>query len=189
MLADEVAVALAPADTYARLVTRVPALTWWQALERPAIVLLVFGTVSAITATGRVTATLVASTVLLWAWAPLVQLVVGVGLVLASPRRRVAVPAAIDLLFTGHLPWTLWVVVSGAWFAASAPFGVELAALAAVAAVAGNARVLFAFNRQVLGEESPGASVRLLLHQAAIWAVGLWFVAHISGGWFRLVNP
>ena len=189
MLADDVAVALAPAGAYARLVGRVPSVTWWQALERPAIVLIVIGIASAIAATGRVTASLVASTILLWAWAPLVQLAAGTLLVLASPRRRVPVPAAIDLLFAGHLPWSLWIAVVAAWFAADAPFGVVLAGVGAVVALGQNARILTAFGREVLGEDSRGAAVRVLAHQVAIWIVGLSFIAASSGGWFRLVNP
>jgi hypothetical protein len=188
MLSDDVAVALAPARSYARLAAESSGLPWWRALERPLLVLLVIGTGAAIAATGRVTVSLVLSTMLLWLWAVAVQAAAG-AFVMASCRRRVAWPAAIDLLFAGHVPWSIWIVVVSAWHAADLPYGIVVLAAGAVVTIAWNAVILNAWAVAVLGASPSGARVRVLLHQTAIWGLGLWFIASISGGWFRLLEP
>jgi hypothetical protein len=189
MLADDVGVALAPARTYARLVEQREPIAWWRALERPALVLVVMGVVSAISATGRVTATLVPSTMLLWTFVIAVQTAAGLALILSSRARRVSVSSAIDLLFAGHLPWSLWVCLAGGWEAADWPFAVVVAGCAAVAALIWTIRILSAFTATVLGASRGERWVRLVAHQSFTWFVAAAFVAATSGGWWRLLDP
>jgi hypothetical protein len=200
MLSDDVAVARAPSRAYAALVARTEPLsrrnavdafreTWWSAMRRPALVVLVIGVASAISATGRVTATLVLSTMLLWSFVVGVQLAIGLALVTTARSRRVTVPVAIDLLFAGHLPWSLWICLAAGWHAADWPWAIEVAIGAALVALVWTVRILSAFTRVVLGASSGERWARLLAHQACTWFVFAAFVAATSGGWWRLLDP
>jgi hypothetical protein len=189
MLADDVAIALAPSRTYARLVEHLEPISWWRALERPALVLLVIGVASAISSTRRVTATLVTSTMLLWTFVIAVQMVAGLGLVLSSRTHRVSTPSAIDLLFAGHLPWSLWVCLAGGWYAADWPFALVVVGCAAVGALIWTLRIVSTFITIVLGASHRERWVRLLAHQAFTWFAAVAFIAATSGGWWRLLDP
>lgn len=189
MLPDDVAVALAPARAYARLVEGPRATTWRHALGRPVLVLLVIGVSTAIMATGRLTLSLVASTMLLWSFAIVIQVIAALALVASSRRRAVGASRAFDLFFAGHLPWTIWILVVTAWHAAELPYGFELLVCGAVAAIWRTAQIVHAFALTVLGTAGSGARARTAAHQAAIVLVILSFVAATSGGWWRLLDP
>lgn len=186
--ADEVEVALAPARAYARLAAQPRPMSAWRALERPALVLLVFGVSAAIMATGRITASLLASAMLVWSVAVGVQLAAAAALI-ASSRSRPPFPAAVDLFFAGHLPWTIWAMAVAAWHAADGPFGFELLVCGAIAAIWRTAQIVHAFARVVLEATPAGARIRTAAHQAAIGLVILSFAAATSGGWWRLLDP
>jgi len=187
--ADDVAVMRAPSRTYAALVEQAERGSWGRAMRRPALVLLTLGVASAIAATGRVTASLVASTMLVWCWVIAAQMMAGLALVATARTRRVSVPAAVELFFAGHLPWSLWACVIAAWHAADAPFGIEVAGCAALVAMALTIRILVAFSRIVLGAPERDARLRTLAHQAFTWFVVVAFFAATSGGWYRLLQP
>ena len=189
MLADDVAVALAPGRTYAQLVERPEPISWWRALERPVLVLLVIGVAGAIATTGRVTAGLVANTMLVWSFAVAVQIAAGAAIIAVTASRRVTVLQAIDLLFAGHLPWSLWVCGVAAWAASDGGHVIEIVAGGAAVAIVWNAIVVSAFIRVVLAARGGGIWARTLAHQGLIWAFGLTYIAWMSGGWFRLLNP
>jgi hypothetical protein len=190
MLSDEVGVALAPARTYARLVVESPAeMSWWRVFERPTLVLLVIGVSSAIAATGRITLSLAASSMLLWSFVIAVQLVAAALLIVSVPARSTGMTAAIDLFFAGHLPWSIWIMVVAAWNAANGPYGIVVTVGGAILAGVRTATIVNAFNVVVLGTTLRGAQIRTAAHQALILFVAVWFIAATSGGWYRLVNP
>jgi len=187
MLSADVAVALAPASTYARLVARARPVSWRGALARPLLVLVVLAVATAIAATGRITASLFASAMLLWSWVVLVQLAGGALMVLTAATRRVNAATAVDLFFASHTPWTLWAIGVGMWAASGVDFSLELAIGIGLLASVWTAVILAAFNREVLLVSRTEARMRTGVHQTLIWVVGLSYVAWMSGGWFRLV--
>lgn len=151
--------------------------------------LLITGTSLAIAATGRVTVTLVASTMLAASFAIVVQLAAASMLFAVRPSRQVSRAAALDLAFAGHVPWSLWVLGVGAWAAADIAFSLPALALTCTVPFVWNAVILAAFCREVLGATPRAAWLWTLAHQGVVWSFGVSFIAWISGGWFRLVNP
>jgi hypothetical protein len=164
--------------------------TWWRALERPAVVLLLIGTVLPIAATGRVTAGLVVTAMISWAFAVAVQFAAALIIAASVPTRRVSVPAAVHFLFAGHLPWSLWLLCFSMWAASDVTFipGDVAVAISAIVPVAWTMVIVAAFCRTVLGTTRRGAGVRAVAHQAMIWSIALTYVAWAAGGWFRLVG-
>jgi hypothetical protein len=189
MFSDEVAVALAPARTYARLVGRRAPVNGWRAVERPALVLVVIGTSLAIAATTRVTATLVASAMLTASFTIIVQLIAAALLVASRRARPVTTATAIDLLFAGHAPWSLWVLVTSLWAGTDLFFSLRIMGVTMLVPLVWTVVVMRAFCLEVLETTPRGASLRTLAHQAVIWGFGVSYVAFASGGWFRLLDP
>jgi hypothetical protein len=190
ILSTEVRVALAPLDTYSRLTLPEEQVPWLAAFARPAFVALLIGSVVAISSTGRVTLGLVAGVALCWSVVPALQMAIG-ALVIASARGRgVAMPHALDLLFAGHLPWSVWLLVAAAWVTFSGvpfAFGRTLA-LSLLVPAAWTARIVFAFCRTVLGDTARGALLRTVAHQTIVWIVGLAYVVLAGGVWPRILN-
>ena len=188
LLSDAVWVALRPAQAYTRLAGEAAAVRWRHVLEYPAIALLAFAIAVPIIAVGRVTAMLVLTTALAASLAIAVQAAAAAVLVASAPGRAVRLPAALHLLFAGHLPWTLWLAAVAA--ATVVIDWLSLPVLAATMAVpaAWTMAILLAFCRIVLGATARGARVRVAAHQALIWSCVLSFAAWGSGGWFRLLG-
>ena len=97
------------------------------ALRRPLLVAIVLGVSTAISATGRVTPSLVLSTTLCWSFVVVLQAVIAIALIAAPARRTVGLPRALDLFFAGHAPWSLWMLAAAAW--APSPIGRPLTPL------------------------------------------------------------
>ena len=187
LLGDEAAVALRPSSTYRALIARAEPVTWWRALERPALVLLVLGTALPITGVGRVTVGLVLTTTVAWTFALAVQLVAALALIASAPRRRIALPAALHLFYAGHLPWSLWLLSFAALTMADAPLMARDTVLHSVLIPIGwTAIVMAAFCREVLGDSRWVARVRTAAHQVLIYGFVLVYAAWAAGGWFRL---
>jgi len=184
----ELRVALAPARAYRELTRLKPAGTWLVALERPAFIALLIGTLVAISSTGRVTLGLVSSIAMCWSFVPVLQLLAG-AIVIASCRgRAVAMPRALDLLFAGHLPWSLWLLAAAAWvasvpFASQGPLGLTM-----LIPAAWTAYIVFAFCRTVLGVTTHGAVLRTAAHQAIVWTLAGTYVVLATGIWPRLLG-
>lgn len=157
------------------------------ALRRPAFVALVIGTGLSIGATGLLPARLLLSTIACWIFAPIVQTIAAAALVASSRQRAVGMARAIDLLFVGHGPWSLWLLV----LAAGAAWGSgELVARAtlvsAVAPILWTSWILRAFCKVVLNDSRRGILVRLALHQGIVWSfTAAYIIAAIS--WARLI--
>jgi hypothetical protein len=150
----------------------------------------VIGIVLPIAATGRVTAGLVLTAMISWAFAVAVQIAAAT-LIAASVRTRpVSMPAGVHLLFAGHLPWSLWLVGFSMWAVSDLTFipGDAAVVVSATVPAVWTMVIISAFCRTVLGTTRRGAAVRTLAHQVVIWSVVLSYVAWAAGGWFRLVG-
>ncbi|MFO0661631.1 MAG: SDR family oxidoreductase [Polyangiaceae bacterium] len=88
-------------------------LSWLAALRRPLVLLVVIGGFVSITAAGRFTLPDVLATMLMWAFAPFIQLValtLSLACTKAIPSRETW-PRVIDLYFAGQGPWLLFLCV------------------------------------------------------------------------------
>ena len=184
LASDELRIAVSPARAYEQLagaldhaaragglhgsasaVTRGP-------LARMATVLLLYGIVGATIATGRITFDLLAIVAASFSFALAIQLLVALLLIASAPApaRRVSRTRALDLWFAGHLPYSLWLMVMGAWILAIR----SLPPLASVPLIVVPAIWTWvigrAFCRVVLGTTAAGARWRLAGHQALVWS-------------------
>jgi hypothetical protein len=187
LFSTEVRVALAPDATYRRLLTSVAQVRGWRLFRRPAMVLLVIGTLVPIMAVQRVTLGLMATAALSWSFVLAIQMLVGAGVIASVPARRVGVLRGLDLWFAGHLPYSLWMLIAFAWMGSSIPGPLRLLALSAVVPAAWTTIIVSAFCRTVLGTTPSGARCRAAAHFVTVWAIGLTYVAWSAGGWFQLL--
>jgi hypothetical protein len=150
----------------------------------------VIGTVLPIAATGRVTAGLVVTATISWAFAVAVQIAAAILIAASVATRPVSIPAAVHLLFAGHLPWSLWLVGFSMWAVSGLTFiaGDAAVLVSTIVPVAWTTVIISAFCRTVLGTTRRGAGVRTLAHQVVIWSFALNYIAWAAGGWFRLVG-
>ncbi len=180
-----------PMATYDRFVAHQPdASAIVLALRRPAFVALVLGTTVAMTSTGRVTAALVASVALCWSFATAAQLAAAAILVGSSARRHVPMARGIDLLFIGHAPWSLWLLLLAAWSVWSPypkPGLTTVVALGSIPAI-WTAVIIYGFCRSVLNLAPRAALTRMLLHQSTTWGLAALYIAVAVQMWPRLLG-
>jgi hypothetical protein len=167
--------ALASGELHARLVVAVVA--------RMLVPALVAGIATSVTATGRITWGLALSGAACWTLIPLLQLITSMAVV-APSRHSVRILRALEIFFTGHAAWSLWLIVAAALlFAAPGTIRQGIVLYTAVVPFVWTAFMTYAFCRQVLGLDPRRAAARTAIHQtltaAAIvayvaWAVALW---------------
>jgi hypothetical protein len=180
---------VAPSRTYGRLLETRDARGWSSLLLRCVLIALMIGATIAIATTKRVTISLLLSLALCWSFVVVLQLIAAAGLIASSRQRPLRLPAALDLFFLGHAPWSLWLLAIAAWSAFS-PTGAHFTdwlMLTALVAFGWRSVIVFAFCRRVLQSSKRGAFLRAVLHQGlmigfiflyAAWAVDL--VARLS---------
>jgi hypothetical protein len=183
LFADAVAVAVAPSRHYAAMLDAQPHVPWTQMLRRPLLVLLIIAISVSIAGTGRVTVSLIATAMLTWSFAIAIQLAAAVAIIATAAARRVDVPTAIDLLFAGHLPWSVWLLLAAVATVVEAPRTVIAATV--VIPLAWTAVVLAAFCGVVLASSNRDAAIRVLAHQALIGIVTANYIVWNAGGWGR----
>jgi len=143
----------------------------------------VAGIATSVTATGRITWGLALSGAACWTLIPLLQLITSTAVVAAS-RGRVDILRALEIFFTGHAAWSLWLIAAAALLFAAPDFirqGIVL--YTAVVPFVWTAVMTYAFCRQVLGLDPRRAAAKTAIHQAltaaaivayVAWAVALW---------------
>jgi hypothetical protein len=186
LFGEAVAVALAPSRAYASMLEAAPRISWTRMLRRPALVLLVIAITVSIAATGRVTISSIATAMLAWSFLLAIQMAAGVAIIATASARRVDMPTALDLLFAGHLPWSLSLLLVAAAAAAEVP----RAAIAAMALVpvAWTMVVLNAFCVSALASSRRDAQLRVAAHQTMIWGFAVNYMAFNAGGWARFLT-
>lgn len=184
MFSNDARVALAPETTYRALIaqTTLPA---WRALVRPALVLLVLAVSLPITAVHTITLDLVVRSAAVFSAIVVVQLAIGTIVIASAPARPVSFARAIDLWFTGHLPYNLWALLLP--FVTAAHFGPadsphELMAISIVAPFVWTAFIVGAFCRVVLDVPRDGARRRVVLHMAMVLVAGGALATWAAGG-------
>lgn len=188
MLSPGLRLAFSPADGYAALVRQRSSSRWWQVLQAPAQYVLLIGALTAMSTTGRVTAGLVFTVALSWSFVLAIQALAAAVIIALAPHRTVTVGRAFELLFLGHVPWSLWMLAASFSLIVIKPFmSLTLLLTMAIPGV-WTMVILSAFCRRVLGAGTVAAGGFAVLHQAVIWSCFLNYVAFAAGGWARVLQ-
>lgn len=189
-LSPEIEVLLAPADAYRRYAPAHTRDGLWIALRRPAFVALLQGVVMAMVATKTVAFPVVLSLTLCWATAILAQLILAVAMIATVRQRRIPTSVAVDLLFMGHAPWSLWLLAcAGAMTFAPTITGLSwiLISTMLIPSVL-TWRITTGYLEVVLGTSHHEAKRRALLHQAIVWAILIFFLWSAVALWPRILG-
>ncbi|MBA3639487.1 MAG: hypothetical protein H0W53_09405 [Acidobacteria bacterium] len=157
-------------------------------LGQMALVALVIGTSVAAASTERVTASLVLTSAIAWAFVPLIQLGTGLWLIRgAATGRRTH---ALEAYFDTHRPWSLFILAFHAailvW-PSSRGFALMFVP-AAVVPIALTALALTRLCREVLGASAGAARRMVVMHQLMTCAVAGAYAAWASAYLPRLVG-
>lgn len=144
------------------------------------ISLLVAGAAS-VSATGRVTLSMLVSLSISWMFLPLLHVLVAGALVASAPRPAVGGNRAVALLLMGHAPWSLWILLAAAMAAAFGYDAWHPMLFVALVPLALTSRIVHAFCLEVLRTSPRGAIVRTLLHQSVTGLVGVVYLEKAVG--------
>jgi hypothetical protein len=181
----DVRVMVRPARTFRELADA-PAVTGrrssiWVAAQRPLFLTLVLASVASLIGASVATVRLMAPTAIYWSFVPAVEIL---ALAIVTWRRRGSrgLPHVIDVFFSGHATWTLWLLIVGAAMALASPqhwwFLITRPALAGLVLVtAWSAYVDFWFFRHVCGAGAGRAIGDVALHRFIAWTLIFWVFA------------
>jgi hypothetical protein len=158
------------------------------ALRRPALVALIQGSAITMASTHTVAAPVLASVTMCWSIAVVFQIAGALVLIRSAPVPRPAMARAIDLLFLGHAPWSLWLLLfSGATTFAPSAGILRWAALAAMVVPAAlTARIVVAFSEAVLRADRRRAIRLTVLHQGLMLGTLALYIAFAIQLWPRV---
>lgn len=134
-----------------------------------------------VSATGRVTLTLLISLAVSWMFVPLLHVVIAAGLVASARAPRVGGRRAVALLLMGHAPWSLWVLSAAVLSAVCGYPGYRAAVLLALVPIALTFRIVHAFCLDVLRTSPRGALCRTLAHQAVTGVIAVVYLEKAVG--------
>jgi hypothetical protein len=187
-VSPELAIMRHPMRAYARLAGERHAVTIAGACYRPIIVAVTIGTAASISSTSHVSVGLVATVTACWAFLVTIQVIAAWISIPAASRQGAGMARAIDLLFSGHAPWSLWLLGCAAWATAMPILGRDTRWLYASMTVPliWNAAIVFAFFRHALGLPHAAAVRRTIAHQAMAVGTGLALFGSAVAIWPRL---
>ena len=170
-------VMLRPRKTYEKLARDSQNPTTLEMLRRPALFAFLLGCSLALSTIGRFSLRVIVTGTLLWAFAPLLQILAASGVLLLLGGRRHSLRAGIALMFLGIGPWSFWILTVAALFSFIPPES-------AVVWIAGrvtspldtvalpflwSAFVTFGFFRGALAWSRPKSACALVLYHALAW--------------------
>jgi hypothetical protein len=120
---------------------------------------LLIGACASYAATGRITASLVASLALVWCWVPVLHVIIA---------RLIAGPRGAALL-EANAPWALWLLASSAAVGTFGYPAYDWMILLALIPIALTLRIVYTFSRDVLGDDWRKALARTAVHQGFTW--------------------
>lgn len=180
--------ALSPFRTYRDLVAEPVRGTWLRALERPALIAVIIGTAVTMSTARRVPLGLVLMGIVCWSFVPVVQSLIGLAVVGRARGRAMSVPRCLELLFVGHLPWSLWTLVMvGLYTFTRVPIGMLVQVLSLLVPAVWTTFILLAFCRTALGCTPARARLVTAAHQAMTWTAFFTYAVVTSGIWARLL--
>jgi hypothetical protein len=153
-------------------------------LGRMMLVALVIGTSMTVSATERVTLSLVVSGAIGWSFVPLLQLLTGVLLVRRFDARL------LDRYFATHWAWSLWILAAGAVFLLlpETRRSTTWIALTASVPILWTIRLLLAFCREELGLDTRQRRRRVAVHQTMTYLLVLGYVSLAVALWPRILG-
>jgi hypothetical protein len=165
-----------PAAAYRLLVSEPLVGGIWLALKRPLFVAFVLSCTMSLLTAASLTLRLVGPATIYWSFVPLVE-AGALAAVCWSGRGTLSFARAIDLFFTGHGPWSLWLIgLSAIWcfFSPAKALSVTSAVWlygATAIVIAWSAYIDFCFFRSVFGRSRARASRDLLLQRSISWGL------------------
>jgi hypothetical protein len=158
-------------------------------LSRMVLVALVIGTSVTVSATERVTLSLVLAGGIGWSFVPVLQALTGLLLIRGVDRRpRLEL---LDRYFATGWLWNLWIVaihVTLLVWPAGRRLGILVIGAAAAVPIIGTLRLLLRYSQTELGFDAHGARVRVLQHQAVTYALVLAYVSFAVSLWPRVIG-
>lgn len=145
----------------------------WLLVRRPLFLAAVLGCAVSLAASGTVTPRLAIPAATYWTFVPLVE-VLALAIVIWSRRRQTSLPAAIDIFFAGHAPWTLYVMgLAGVLAFVPPQRGWELMTTAGIAglvlAAVWSAWIDFHFFRWIFGATRAAAARDVAVCRVLTW--------------------
>jgi hypothetical protein len=188
LLPLDLRLALSPLDTYRQLIARPARGSWLRALERPALVAVIIGTAVTMSSARGLPLGLVLMGIVGWSFVPFVQLLIGAIVIGRARGRPMSVPRCLELLFVGHLPWSLWTLLMiGVSTFSPVPIPLAVEVLSLLVPGVWTTMIVFAFCRTALGCTPVRARVLTAAHQAMTWTAFFTYVFLVSGIWARIL--
>ena len=142
------------------------------------------GTAASVSATNRISWSLFLSGMVCWSFIAAVQLV-NATLLIRRDGRPIGYARALQLFFTAHAAWSLWLIAAALYpFAVGASVRLpDLVLLTAIVPLGWTASMVFSYCREVLRLDRRRAALRTALHQGltglvitvyVAWAIQLW---------------
>lgn len=156
---------------------------------RMALVAVIIGTSVTVSATERVTLSLVLAGTIGWSFVPVLQLLTG--LLLIRGRAGEGRVRLLDRYFALGWPWALWIVGVHAtllMWPAGRRLGLMVIAATAAIPILWTLRLLLDFGRRELGFDSRQARIRVGQHQALSYVLFLTYVFFAVSLWPRVVG-
>jgi hypothetical protein len=152
------------------------------------MVALIIGTAVTLSSARSVPLGLVVTGVVCWSFVPLVQALIGLAVIGRAGGRPMSVPRCLELLFAGHLPWSLWTLVMvGLLTFTPLPIGVVAQGLSLLIPAVWTTVIVFAFCRTALGCSPARAKALTAAHQTMTWTVFFAYVSLVTGIWPRIM--
>src|SRR5688500_2062675 len=187
-LPRDLRVALSPLETYRHLLAEPVRGTWRRAIERAALVAVIIGGAVTMSSARRVPLGLLLMGILCWSFVPLIQWLIGLAVIGRARGRPMSVPRCLELLFLGHLPWSLWALVMTSLYTFTRlRIGLPVQVISLLIPAVWTTIIVSAFCRTALGCAPPRAHVLTAAHQAMTWTAFFTYVLLTSGLWARLL--
>jgi len=188
LLPTDLRLALSPTETYRQLIAEPVRGTWLRALERPALVAVIIGTAVTLSSARRVPFGLVLMGIICWAFVPLVQWLIGLVVIGRARGRPMSVPRSLELLFAGHLPWSLWTLVMvGLYTFTPVPIVLTAQVLSLLVPAVWTTIIVSSFCRAAIGCTPARARMLTVAHQAMTWTAFFAYLFLVSGLWPRML--
>jgi hypothetical protein len=189
-VSPEVEIMCAPRRAYSELAAKPRALSVLDASYRPLIVGVTIGTSTSISSTAHVSLGLVASVTACWSFLVVIQVLAAWMVIPSAARRGMGTACALDLLFSGHAPWSLWLLATVFW-ALMLPISHRdsrwlLGSM--MIPIVWNALIVFAFFRSALALPHDVALRRMVAHQALSVGSTLAILLSAVAIWPRIVG-
>jgi hypothetical protein len=189
-VSPEMEIMRAPRRAYSELAAESGAVSVLDACYRPVIVGVTIGTSASISSTAHVSFGLVASVTACWTFLVGIQVLAAWTVIPPAARRGMGTPRALDLLFSGHAPWSLWLLATAVWGLMLPISHRDTRWLlgSMMIPIVWNALIVFAFFRSALALPHAVSLRRTVAHQALTVGSTLAILGSAVAIWPRIVG-